>query len=187
MKSLAISVQKALNLLTHHTETPLSTILSFQSSSELNILTLDAAKIYLSHHNEILLTSGAKLCFNQNLKGRFEGNIPNRPLHHTGWFIHGYAASGTDVDCYFDPKLYAQMVKYKQILPTTIEIGIIEITCCGSCPHFNFTIPFGHNVCNHPDMGEGGHILSSSELENDMREYKRATCCPLKTITRRRN
>ena len=105
MKVRHLSVQKAIIILKKHTEIPIYDRLPAMG----NKTKLFAVKNWLQN-NQLLLTSGARICYNEYDKAN----------GHTGWFISGYAADGWDVDCYFDKKVYANMLKHKRLIPKKI-------------------------------------------------------------------
>src|ERR1035437_3065565 len=135
MKTRLISSQHAAYLLQHRLETPLQQIIeSSRGTRNKTYPLLLYAKMYLNiMGNEILLNSGAKLCFNSSLVGQLEGNTPLGSVYKSGWFISGYSASGVDVDCYFNKKLYYLMVKEKCILVRNEMLGLIPVRCCYEC------------------------------------------------------
>ena len=115
MKTLYISPQRVSYLLKNHLEIPLSYILNFQQVTFKPTKLLESAKIYLSHKNEILLSSGAKLYFDIRIKDRLQAQTPLGPVYYSGWSIQGYAADGADVDCYCNQKIMKTMIAHKRV------------------------------------------------------------------------
>ena len=125
MKTLHITSQKVNSLLKNHLETPLSEITQFAYDFPYEKISLMGhAKLYLEKGQEILLSSGARLCYEPSIIGQFNNltkdnfisTLVKHPVDKTGWFIAGYSADGSDISCYYDKKVYAQKTKYGQIL-----------------------------------------------------------------------